>query len=232
MNGRALNGKAIEISPSSSKVLNHAAEILTPFPPSKNHPQPGDWTCLSCRFSNFQRHTDCFRYSFPGPYRYGYGPPHMMPPQQMGHRGGMYGGRMRGRGGEVPLRTGDWKCGSEMCGYHNFAKNISCLRCGSSTAGAVAVANTWHPYPSLNTQFGPTDPFESRALEASFQSATNGLVSTEPGNFYPNQSESDPFAFLSSGISGLNIGNQDTHQNGVSADIKNHQPNLFTFLWV
>ncbi len=61
MNGRALNEKAIEVSPSSSRVLDRAAEILTPFPPSKNRPRPGDWTCPSCGFSNFQRRTACFR---------------------------------------------------------------------------------------------------------------------------------------------------------------------------
>ena len=42
MNGRALNEKAIEVSPSSSRVLDRAAEMLTPFPPSKNRPRPGD----------------------------------------------------------------------------------------------------------------------------------------------------------------------------------------------
>ena len=31
MNGRALNEKAIEVSPSSSRVLDRAAEILTPW---------------------------------------------------------------------------------------------------------------------------------------------------------------------------------------------------------
>ncbi|PMD41011.1 hypothetical protein L207DRAFT_348219 [Hyaloscypha variabilis F] len=64
---------------------------------------------------------------------------HVAPPQHMGHHGGMGGhggGRMSGSGGVVPLRAGDWKCGSEGCGYHNFAKNVSCLRCGASRAGA------------------------------------------------------------------------------------------------
>src|SRR5437868_10277356 len=99
MNGRALNEKAIEVSPSSSRVLDRAAEVLTPFPPSKNRPRPGDWTCPSCGFSNFQRRTACFRCSFPavstGPqgdmgYGYGYGPPAMMaPPHHGGHHGNM-----------------------------------------------------------------------------------------------------------------------------------------------
>jgi len=38
MNGRALNEKAIEVSPSSSRVLDRAADILTPFPVSDLSP--------------------------------------------------------------------------------------------------------------------------------------------------------------------------------------------------
>ncbi|MCJ1310398.1 hypothetical protein MMC25_004062 [Agyrium rufum] len=163
MNGRALNEKAIEVSPSSSRVLDRAAEILTPFPPSKNRPRPGDWTCPSCGFSNFQRRTACFRCSYPavsagpggdpmGYSSYGYGgPPQMMGPPQhyMGHRNsgghpgmGHHGRGMGGGGGMVPFRAGDWKCGSDGCGYHNFAKNVSCLRCGASRAGAAVVADS------------------------------------------------------------------------------------------
>ncbi|KAI9676432.1 MAG: hypothetical protein M1817_000589 [Caeruleum heppii] len=162
MNGRALNEKAIEVSPSSARVLDRAAEILTPFPPSKNRPRPGDWTCPSCGFSNFQRRTACFRCSFPavsagpggepsGYSPYGYGPPSMMPPgpPHMGHGGhGMGHSRgMHNNGGMVPFRAGDWKCGSEGCGYHNFAKNVSCLRCGASRAGAAVVAESGFSSP-------------------------------------------------------------------------------------
>ncbi len=162
MNGRALNEKAIEVSPSSARVLDRAAEILTPFPPSKNRPRPGDWTCPSCGFSNFQRRTACFRCSYPavsaahgadhmGYPPYGYGPPSMYPhgPPHMGH-GGHGMGHSRGMGhsgGMVPFRAGDWKCGSEGCGYHNFAKNVSCLRCGASRAGAAVVAESGFSSP-------------------------------------------------------------------------------------
>ncbi|KAI1917939.1 Asparagine-rich protein (ARP protein) [Ophidiomyces ophidiicola] len=170
MNGRALNERAIEVSPSSSRVLDRAAEILTPFPPSKNRPRPGDWTCPSCGFSNFQRRTACFRCSYPaigpGPdpmgYAYSYGPPNMMPPpHHMGHHGshGMGHGRsMGGNGGVVPFRAGDWKCGGEGCGYHNFAKNINCLRCGGPRSGAAVVADSAFPSPmdpSSNFGMGP-----------------------------------------------------------------------------
>lgn len=172
MNGRALNDRAIEVSPSSSRVLDRAAgsqppggpPLLTPFPPSKNRPRPGDWTCPSCGFSNFQRRTACFRCSFPAmgagpdPYNQGYGMPpnaygggpgyghpgmmgggHMHGPYGgMGHVGG--GGSGGGRGGAVPFRAGDWQCGNEGCKYHNFAKNVSCLRCGASRSNAAIVA--------------------------------------------------------------------------------------------
>lgn len=303
MNGRALNEKAIEVSPSSSRVLDRAQDILTPFPPSKNRPRPGDWTCPSCGFSNFQRRTACFRCSFPamgsGPANEmggqggyggggygggGYGPPAMMPPPPHGgHHGPMgHGGRMGGSG-VVPFRAGDWKCGNEVCGYHNFAKNVCCLRCGASRAGAAVVADSGYPstmdnssqygmsqgsmagtpgpfnstssfgsgggynqhfggppshylpsglgggaggYPSsLNTHgfsSGPAShsagPFDSRAAEAAFQSASNGPASAGPSNnFYNNNNENDPFAFLSSGIGGLSVSGGDGRQNGGSA---------------
>lgn len=171
MNGRALNDRAIEVAPSSSRVLDRAAHsqppggppLLTPFPPSKNRPRPGDWTCPSCGFSNFQRRTACFRCSFPAmgasqpdPYSQPYG----MQPGPYGAGGfgghpGMMGGHMHGggfgggmgassggRGGIVPFRAGDWKCGNEGCGYHNFAKNVSCLRCGASRNNAAVVAES------------------------------------------------------------------------------------------
>ncbi|KAJ2893111.1 hypothetical protein MKZ38_009011 [Zalerion maritima] len=306
MNGRALNEKAIEVSPSSSRVLDRAAEILTPFPPSKNRPRPGDWTCPSCGFSNFQRRTACFRCSFPavgagpagdmGGYGYGYGPPAMMPPPPHGgHHGPMggHGGGRMGGSGVVPFRAGDWKCGNEVCGYHNFAKNVCCLRCGASRAGAAVVADSGYPspmdppssygmgqgsmsgtpgpapfanpgggfnsgggygqhfggppstyalpsgigggggggsggnaapYPSLNTQFsGPAPgshsagPFDSRAAEAAFQSASNGPASAGPSNFYSTQNENDPFAFLSHGMGGLSVSGGDARQNGGAA---------------
>jgi inhibitor of KinA sporulation pathway (predicted exonuclease) len=300
MNGRALNEKAIEVSPSSSRVLDRAQDILTPFPPSKNRPRPGDWTCPSCGFSNFQRRTACFRCSFPaagsgppgesGGYGYsGYGPPAMMPPAPHGgHHGPMgHGGRMGGSG-VVPFRAGDWKCGNEVCGYHNFAKNVCCLRCGASRAGAAVVADSGYPSPmdnssqygmgqgsmggtpgpgpfasansfgsgggggynqhfggppshflpsglgggsssypsSVNNQgFGsgpshPAGPFDSRAAEAAFQSATNGPAATGPSNNFYNNSgnnEADPFAFLSSGMGGLSVSGGDPRQNGGSA---------------
>ncbi|MBE7181278.1 MAG: hypothetical protein INR71_08730, partial [Terriglobus roseus] len=186
MNGRALNEKAIEVSPSSSRVLDRAAEILTPFPPSKNRPRPGDWTCPSCGFSNFQRRTACFRCSFPAmpqgsdPAMMGYGYPGPMGyggPMGMGGMGGGHsgggggGGGGRGSGGIVPFRPGDWKCGNEQCSYHNFAKNPHCLRCGGPRTGAHVNPNSF-PSPMDNP------PASSYGLGAGSMAGTPG-----PGPF-------------------------------------------------
>ncbi|SCU99354.1 LAFA_0G23530g1_1 [Lachancea sp. 'fantastica'] len=37
-------------------------------------------------------------------------------------------GQSQQGGSNVPFRAGDWKCA--VCTYHNFAKNVVCLRCG------------------------------------------------------------------------------------------------------
>lgn len=144
MNGRTLSDSTIRVSPSSTRILDRAGEILTPFPPSKNRPRPGDWTCPACGFSNFQRRTACFRCSYPvadhQPTFYGI---HTMPPSMAYHpmshatmsntmttRMGS-GTHSNGLGGgvssHVPFRAGDWSC--QTCAYHNFARNSICLKC-------------------------------------------------------------------------------------------------------
>jgi hypothetical protein len=68
--------------------------------------RPGDWTCPSCGFSNFQRRTECLRCSFTptsagskddAMEANGYGPPDMMPPPQgMDPQSGIGGLEKRG----------------------------------------------------------------------------------------------------------------------------------------
>ncbi|AOA63142.1 Putative RNA binding protein [Komagataella phaffii CBS 7435] len=122
MNGRTLNDRIIEVQPSSVRVLDRAQEILSPFPSSKNRPRPGDWTCPSCGFSNFQRRTACFRCSFP--VSSAIAVQDSFYPVTQTHNS-------RPSSGSVPFRAGDWKCANENCSYHNFAKNICCLKCGA-----------------------------------------------------------------------------------------------------
>lgn len=242
MNGRALNDRAIEVAPSSSRVLDRAAHsqppggppLLTPFPPSKNRPRPGDWTCPSCGFSNFQRRTACFRCSFPAmgasnpdpysqsynmpPTPYGganYGHPGMMQGHMHGGNqfggGGMGGGGMSGssgRGGIVPFRAGDWKCGNEGCGYHNFAKNVSCLRCGASRSQAAVVAESgMTSFPGSNYG-GPPPNMPMQSMDSSsyggMQQQSGGYggsgMTGPPGGF-SGQSFGPPSSYaLPSGI--------------------------------
>ncbi|KAG2736978.1 hypothetical protein G9P44_001068 [Scheffersomyces stipitis] len=249
MNGRVLNDRAIEVQPSSTRVLDKASDLLTPFPPSKNRARPGDWTCPSCGFSNFQRRTHCFRCSFPassavaiqesiysnnnhngnnrrtgnnngyingangnqnnnnnngylsgvngnqnnnnsnstngqpnfklalnsavvnaaaavlnsnnygnpsyndnGSQQRGSDSPYSVQQSQSGvnhhnnnsnHNQGHHNNNNNNHSrlhynNSVPFRAGDWKC--EVCIYHNFAKNLCCLKCGASKP-ALAINN-------------------------------------------------------------------------------------------
>lgn len=214
MNGRVLNDRIIEVQPSSAGVLDKAQEILTPFPSSKNRPRPGDWTCPSCGFSNFQRRTACFRCSFPatsaqavqeskyaGPGYYTGGPggyaagsygasygratggpggPGGVPgatgqhhhAHQNGHRGvhqgahqalggsatrgySAYGGQPAIGSSNVPFRAGDWKCMNENCAYHNFAKNVCCLKCGAPRVASAILSGHPHTPRHANQPTGP-----------------------------------------------------------------------------
>ncbi|CCJ30911.1 unnamed protein product [Pneumocystis jirovecii] len=168
MNGKTLNDKVIEISPSSSRVLERAAEILIPFPSSKNKPRPGDWNCPFCGFSNFQRRTACFRCSF-STYSV-----NMNNDPMITYSYPSYGGNMSltssvsnpdtllhsypltlrtsTQGGNVPFRAGDWKCRTEGCGYHNFAKNTICLKCGANKNISVATTDHNNSLPTVTSQ--------------------------------------------------------------------------------
>lgn len=67
----------------------------------------------------------------------------------------------------MPFRAGDWKCGSEGCGYHNFAKNVSCLRCGASRAGAAVVAEGCMSGFPPGGSFGGPPPMSMGSMESS-----------------------------------------------------------------
>jgi len=161
MNGKALNDCVIEVQPSSTLVLDKASDLLTPFPASKNRPRPGDWTCPSCGFSNFQRRTHCFRCSFPASsavaiqesiYKSdGDASPASVADSSVTHVAtptptfkSVSTSTSTTSHRNVPFRAGDWKC--ETCQYHNFAKNLCCLKCGSSkpiyTQGPIHNVNT------------------------------------------------------------------------------------------
>lgn len=180
MNGRILNDRIVEVQPSSAKVLDKAQEILTPFPSSKNRPRPGDWTCPSCGFSNFQRRTACFRCSFPvastqtpqdsmygnsqsGGYYNGGHTHHPTHPSHHQPHHQYYNNRGQSLGSSnVPFRAGDWKCTNENCAYHNFAKNVCCLKCGAPRVQSAILTghahNPHHNNSSNNNNGGSSSP--------------------------------------------------------------------------
>ncbi|QSL64268.1 hypothetical protein MERGE_000424 [Pneumocystis wakefieldiae] len=153
MNGRAIEDNIIEILPSSGRVLERAAEILISFPLSKNKPRPGDWNCPFCGFSNFQRRIACFRCSFStlpasinndpmvqcSHLSFGGNLPLQpsVPNTDPSYSSYLLTARTSTQGGNVPFRAGDWKCKAEGCGYHNFAKNTNCLKCGANKNSIV-----------------------------------------------------------------------------------------------
>ena len=94
------------------------------------------------------------------------------------HGGYGMGGGSSGRGGVVPFRAGDWKCGNEGCFYHNFAKNVSCLRCGASRNNAAVVAEG-----NTNMQSFQGPPASSYGAPGSM---TMPPPPMDPGNYGPN----------------------------------------------
>lgn len=209
----------------------------------------------------------------------------------MGHHGHGMGGHHHGRGA-VPFRAGDWKCGSEGCAYHNFAKNVNCLRCGAPRSGAAVVADSAFPSPmdppsgfgmapgsmtstpgpgpfaagpgafgagaGFGPQFGAPPPnqygmpsglggptagyppiggmtpsyasssmnhssFGHPAAQAAFTGAENQVQPVAGQNgFYGNEQNADPFAFLSAGLGGLSVSdeNQPPRRNGNAQSAK------------
>lgn len=190
LNGRVLIDRIVEVLASSTRILDRASELLTPFSSLKNRPRPGDWNCPSCGFSNFQRRIACFRCSFPatsavaiqeqiynGPQNNALDPnmarrhkpdDKQTSPVNAGFNNDYYGGnghhQLKNNNGaynsnyshnyqqahnnvgnprmhysnSVPFRAGDWKCTNEACHYHNFAKNLCCLKCGGAKPASVA----------------------------------------------------------------------------------------------
>jgi len=137
--------------------------------------------------------------SAPDPYGSNYGvPPNPYGGQSYGHPGMMGGPHMHGgsgygnmgnmggstgRSGIVPFRAGDWKCGNEGCNYHNFAKNVHCLRCGASRSNAAIVAEGgMTSFPGNSYGGGPPGPPQSMTM-GSMDNSSYGSM-TPGGNSY------------------------------------------------
>ena len=134
------------------------------------------------------------------------------------------GGGSSGRGGVVPFRAGDWKCGNEGCNYHNFAKNTSCLRCGASRHQAAVVAEGGMSNYQGGSQYGGGPPNMNMG---SMDSSSYGAMTPASSGYGGNQGMGGPpggFGGQSFGPpqsnyalpSGLNAGPSPYMQGGYS----------------
>ncbi|KAG0255527.1 hypothetical protein DFQ27_006213 [Actinomortierella ambigua] len=102
--------------------------------------RPGDWSCPSCNSHNFASRYQCMRCGLAKPAHLSSGGPGG-PQGGSGGGSGGYGSGMGGSGGggsggvgggaNAPMKPGDWICPNSQCGYHNFAKRITCARCNT-----------------------------------------------------------------------------------------------------
>ncbi|KAK6456062.1 uncharacterized protein RJT20DRAFT_117995 [Scheffersomyces xylosifermentans] len=311
MNGRVLNDRAIEVQPSSNRILDKASDLLTPFPPSKNRPRPGDWTCPSCGFSNFQRRTHCFRCSFPASSAVAiqesiYSNTSTTSNSHNGmntrrgnnnnnnnnHNNGNYGstgsnsqnnnhngaqpnyklalnsaqgnttsaymgqntnanhhssnnglnngynnhsnnqnhhnnnnnnnnhGNRLHYNNSVPFRAGDWKC--DVCMYHNFAKNLCCLKCGASKPVLAVNNHQSNATHSVNSTAAAIAAATASGQPLNLSNGFMGLQQPQPQHANPyghsqntNQSRQSRNNSLGGSVSGYNNNNnngQKSHQ--------------------
>lgn len=98
-------------------------------------------------------------------------------------------GSSSGRGGVVPFRAGDWKCGNEGCNYHNFAKNTSCLRCGASRHQAAVVAEGGMNNFGGGSNYGGPPPNMNMG---SMDNSSYGGMGPSGGSYGGNQSMGGP----------------------------------------
>ncbi|KAI7885726.1 hypothetical protein K492DRAFT_141290, partial [Lichtheimia hyalospora FSU 10163] len=124
LNGRCLGDRPIEVSPSSERVIEAAANILTQFPVqanSRRRVRPGDWNCPNCSFHNFASRRNCFKCNAENP-----NPP---PPTHTVN---------------ATSTGGDWLC---SCGFHNYASQPRCLKCGSEQRSTGTSGSRLHVRP-------------------------------------------------------------------------------------
>ncbi|KAI8840469.1 hypothetical protein BJ741DRAFT_516541, partial [Chytriomyces cf. hyalinus JEL632] len=114
LNGRAIDGRAIQTAPASETEFELMRSLRSPFPVESSTAvvglKPGDWVCGSCHKHNFASRSVCM---------------------QCGAASGSAVEVQRGIPGKRPTdRLGDWTCASSVCRYHNYASRVECFRCG------------------------------------------------------------------------------------------------------
>ncbi|KAJ3057920.1 hypothetical protein HDU98_005944, partial [Podochytrium sp. JEL0797] len=144
LNGRSMEGRAVQVVCSSDRefdltrpfrfpfpTVQEVANTMTPAPDTK----PGDWFCTTCQFHNFANRVLCKNCNNPpsansrpgggGAALFSQSPPqgqygyHQQPAQHhhTHHAGGM--------------KPGDWICTNSSCRFQNFQSRNECMKCRS-----------------------------------------------------------------------------------------------------
>ncbi|KAI8381504.1 uncharacterized protein BYT42DRAFT_494108 [Radiomyces spectabilis] len=215
LNGRCLGDKAVEVSPSSERVIEAAGNMLAPFPTQAKTRQlrPGDWNCPNCDFHNFASRRNCFKCNAENPNPAAAPTPH--------HSSFHHPNYV----------AGDWNCPNSACGFHNYASRVQCLKCGAPRPHGAGSGGHHHasmpppmaggyggPRPSPHISFRPGDwycpnpncgfqNFASRATclrchSSNPNSGGSSGYSPQPGN-YGGYNPADPgYNSSSTGYSG------------------------------
>lgn len=124
--------------------------------------RPGDWVCPGCHDLQFAQNTTCRKCKSMRP---GSGPGGMMA-LQMGGVGLVTGGY--GGGPQQVMLAGDWIC--SRCRDHQFARNVSCRRCGAPRDGMQN--------PTTASLFGGEGGFSAAATSGLSATAASGRTRT------------------------------------------------------
>ncbi|KAI7885020.1 hypothetical protein K492DRAFT_172753 [Lichtheimia hyalospora FSU 10163] len=144
LNGRCLGERAVEVSPSSERVIEAAGSMLVPFPsqPKNRTLRPGDWNCPTCGFHNFASRRTCFKCNTENPIA----PPGSFqaapmaapppPPPSMANAPTAAAAPPTMPTPPPPHHVpnfiqGDWMCPNYSCGFHNYASRFQCFKCGT-----------------------------------------------------------------------------------------------------
>lgn len=148
------------------------------------------------------------------------------------NQGNGHGGSRSHHGHSVPFRAGDWKCTNEACRYHNFAKNIVCLKCGITKPSNVG--NVHGAYVNLTSA-----AIAAATASGQSPSVANGIMPLQQASYglpYANvspliqtslrQGHNISSSNLASSTTPFQLLNTSSHSLGGSVHASTPTPNL------
>lgn len=154
LNGRCLSDRAIEVSPSSQRVIDAAGSMLVPFPlqPKGRTLRPGDWNCPSCKFYNYASRRTCYKCNTENPSPSPAALNQPAPPSSGAHHSHP----------SQRFTPGDWICPNYSCGFHNYASRLQCHKCQTprppSTSGPPPSYSHPSAAPPMHGGYGRPPP--------------------------------------------------------------------------